>query len=161
MSWAAEGGWHAPRREGAMIGMRRILCPTDFSGFSSAALDHAVAFARSYGSRLSVLHVTPLMPTVSGTGALAINPITLEPRSHARMVEMVREFAEPAFRAGLDPDCLVREGPVAAEILAEARHAHTDLVVMASQGRHGLGDTLLGSTAERVIRHSHLPVLVA
>lgn len=142
-----------------MISMRRILCPTDFSEFSVAALDYAVGLARSYGSRLSVLHVTPLMPTVSGTGALAISPITLEPRSHERMVEMVREFAEPAFRAGLDPDCLVREGPIVAEILAEARHAHSDLVALGTHGRGGFERFVLGSVAEKVLHKAPCPVL--
>ena len=142
-----------------MINMRRILCPTDFSEFSAAALDHAVAFGGAHQSRLSVLHVTPLMPSVSGTGALAINPITWEPRSHDRMVEMVREFAEPAFRAGLDVDCLVREGPVVAEILAEARHTRADLVALGTHGRGGFDRFVLGSVAEKVLHKAPCPVL--
>jgi nucleotide-binding universal stress UspA family protein len=157
---SGRGGWHAPpAREVVMINIRRILCPTDFSDFSQAALDHAVALSRSYGSRLSVLHVTPLMPSVSGTAALAINPITLEPRSHEQMVEMVRDFAEPAFRAGLDPDCLVREGPIVPEILAEAKRARADLVTLGTHGRGGFERFILGSVAEKVLHKAPCPVL--
>ena len=46
-----------------MIQIRRILCPVDFSEFSRRALDHAVALSRWYEAELTIVHVSPLMPT--------------------------------------------------------------------------------------------------
>jgi nucleotide-binding universal stress UspA family protein len=142
-----------------MITMRRILCPIDFSSQSARALDHAIALARWYDAGLTVLHVSPLMPSVSGTSALAINPITLEPRGRERMVERVREFAGPALEAGLDTRCLLSEGPIVADIVAQARQERADLVVLGTHGYGGFRHLLLGSVAEKLLRQAPCPVL--
>jgi nucleotide-binding universal stress UspA family protein len=142
-----------------MIAMRRILCPTDFSSLSARALDHAIALAGWYDAGLTVLHVSPLMPSVSGTSSLAIDPITLEPRGRERMVERVREFAAPALKAGLDTRCLLREGPIVADIVAQARQEGADLVALGTHGYGGLRRLLLGSVAEKVLRQAPCPVL--
>ena len=45
-----------------MIEIQRILCPIDFSDFSRHALDHAVAIAKWYGSRVTVFHASSNVP---------------------------------------------------------------------------------------------------
>lgn len=45
-------------------------------------------------------------------------------------------------------------------ILEEAKRRRSDLIVMATQGRHGVGRLLLGSVAERVVRSAECPVLI-
>jgi nucleotide-binding universal stress UspA family protein len=57
-------------------------------------------------------------------------------------------------------DTLFREGTSYHEIVAIAQRGDFDLIIMASLGRSGLVDMLLGSTAERVVRHAPCPVLV-
>jgi nucleotide-binding universal stress UspA family protein len=47
------------------------------------------------------------------------------------------------------------------EICKAAEQEHADLIVMGSHGRTGLAHVLLGSVAERVVRHASCPVLVA
>lgn len=142
-----------------MITLQRILCPTDYSHDSARALEHALALARWYGSRVTVLHVSPLMPAPRASGALAINPVTLELRAHDRMMEMAREFAAPALQAGLDTRCLLREGPIVSEILAEAREEKADLIALGTHGHTGVRHLLLGSVAEKVLRKAPCPVL--
>ena len=48
-----------------MIEIRKILCPIDFSDYSRRALDHAVAIARWYDSRITVLHVFSAAPVAA------------------------------------------------------------------------------------------------
>jgi nucleotide-binding universal stress UspA family protein len=62
--------------------------------------------------------------------------------------------------AGLDATSVVRDGDPAAQIVAEARDAGADLVVMATHGRSGLARALLGSVADQLLRRSPVPVLL-
>ena len=62
------------------VRIHHILCPIDFSEGSRRALDHAVALARWYHARLSVVHVYPLSIPVYGVsyvGPEGLQPIVL------------------------------------------------------------------------------------
>jgi nucleotide-binding universal stress UspA family protein len=144
--------------EAAMIAMRHILCPTDFSDGARRALSQAVTLAGWYEARLTVLHVTPSAPTVAGFPPM-VNPITMESMSRERVQEEVRAFAEPATAAGLDVKVSVREGPAAAGIVEEAAVARADLIVMGTHGRSGFEHLMLGSVTEKVLRTAPCPVL--
>jgi len=61
-----------------VIRIRQILCPVDFSPFARRALDHAAVLARWYEAELTVLHVSPLMPTLFGMEP-AVHAATLAP----------------------------------------------------------------------------------
>jgi nucleotide-binding universal stress UspA family protein len=50
-------------------------------------------------------------------------------------------------------------GPPVAEIVRFAREGNYDLIVLGTHGRTGLKHALIGSVAERVVRHAHCPVL--
>jgi universal stress protein A len=54
----------------------------------------------------------------------------------------------------------VRTGKAYDEIVAAAKVSGADLIVIATHGYTGLKYAFLGSTAERVVRHAHCPVLV-
>ena len=61
-----------------MIEIRKILCPIDFSDYSRRALDHAVAIARWYDSRITVLHVFSAAPVAAyAPGAPGLESIVL------------------------------------------------------------------------------------
>jgi nucleotide-binding universal stress UspA family protein len=55
---------------------------------------------------------------------------------------------------------LVRFGSAFAEITEAARTLKADLIILATHGHTGLKHVVLGSTAERVVRHASCPVLV-
>ena len=82
-------------------------------------------------------------------------------------VEVVRE-AElylnkivDQFKArGFDAEAHVRYGDVAEEILTHGRRNDIDLISMSTHGRSGLGRWLLGSVAEKIVRHCEKPVLL-
>ena len=54
---------------------------------------------------------------------------------------------------------LLRRGPAADTICNEAGQGY-ELVIVSTQGRTGLAHVLIGSVAERVVRHAPVPVLV-
>jgi nucleotide-binding universal stress UspA family protein len=55
---------------------------------------------------------------------------------------------------------IVRGGDTAHVILEEAKTHEADLLVVGTRGRRGLSHAVLGSTAEKLVRLSPIPVLV-
>jgi len=135
--------------------LRRILCPTDFSEHSAAAVGVAVELARLGHGQVRVLHVAPL---VLPAGAFDLT--CLPPRARGELLEELRRCARPAEAAGVQVECLLREGDPADEVLRELESNRPDLVVMDRNIRGSVDRWILGSVTERVVRHAAVPVLL-
>lgn len=125
---------------GADLGLREILFPTDFSTTSETAGRTAADFARHFAARLHVIHVVP--------------PVT-DPGSSARALAGV----VAGLGGGLAMVSEVLSGPPARRIVAYARRAGIDLIVVGTHGRTGVSHLLLGSVAEAVVRRAPCRVL--
>lgn len=136
---------------------RRILVPVDFSGPSRQALRAAVALAQPFGSRLAVVHVTRRNRPDSHIVAEQMG-ITFDTRRAGRA--RLQEFIEHEQTREIQPTRLVADGVPFDEIVKAAEAWDADLIVIATHGYTGLKHVLLGSTAERVVRHAPCPVLV-
>ena len=144
-----------------MAAIKRILCPTDFSEFSSHALEQAVLWARWYGAEITVLHVcTASVAAFAAPDAGAVLPdaLLVTAHEHQRLEAELRSFAEP-FCASVPTVQKTSEGNVLSGILDEARTLPADLIVMGTHGRSGFTRMLLGSITERVLRQADCPVL--
>lgn len=135
-----------------------ILCPVDFSEPSHAALCYAAAVADHFGALLTVLAVDdPLLAEVAaGRGSVP----SLE---HETREELRRFAGEALGHMGPGPrvvDYRVSVGKPAAEILGVANDVGADLIVMSTRGRSGVRKMFFGSTTERVLRETPIPVLV-
>lgn len=138
--------------------MDRILCPTDFSDFSSQALRHALALARTFRSRLKVVHViASIVPGVESVYGGA--PFLLTAEERQRIEDEMRAFLLPLCEARLDHEHEVREGEPWREIVAAASEMEANLVVLGTHGRGGLDHLFLGSVTEKLIRRLPCPVL--
>lgn len=133
-----------------------VLCPIDFSEPSAAALGYAVAVAEHFGASLDVLAVDdPLLAEVAAsTGLVSLREET--ERELRRFFARGRQPLAPASATTF----LVRTGKPATEIVRVARETGADLIVMGSHGRSGVGRLFFGSTTERVLRETPVPVLV-
>jgi nucleotide-binding universal stress UspA family protein len=136
-----------------------ILCPIDHSDASAAALRYAAAMAEHFVTRLIVLNVEdPLL-----AGAIDISTGVRWSREHSEQ-ELAAFVAQVL---GADSSTLamceyhIAEGKPAAEILRVARERSCDLIVMSTHGLTGIRKLVLGSTTERVLRETTIPVLVA
>ena len=141
-----------------MIHIRQILCPVDFSSFARRALDHAAVLARWYEAELTVLHVSPLMPTLFGLEP-AVNAATLAPFDQEALARELQTFARETARATPRTSLVVRSGPAAATILDYAVESKADLIVLGTHGRTGFERLMLGSVTEKVVRKASCPVL--
>jgi nucleotide-binding universal stress UspA family protein len=134
-----------------------VLCPIDFSEFSRHALAHAVAIANHFGARLIVLSVDdPLLTDAAVAAGLVPSPAE-------ETLGELRRFCGETLASFPGPSTIeyrVAVGKPATEILREARDQHVDLIVMSSHGRSGMRKLFFGSTTERVLRETSVPVLV-
>lgn len=138
--------------------IRHILAPTDFSDYSKKALSDALELARTFGAKLTLLHVVEPSPylgefTPPAAGADLVN--NLERQASAALARMLPE----AQRAQIEVIRSVVIGSPLRKIVEAAEAKHVDLIVMATHGRTGLSHLLIGSVAERVVRTAPCPVL--
>jgi universal stress protein A len=138
---------------------RRILVPYDFSPPATRALKTAAELAAAHRGRLVVLHaVTPFYPVTDlpmAETAAWIPPADLVAEARKRLEALVaRTLRGRKARA----TCIVEIGDPYQSIIAAARKA--DTIVMSTHGRTGLTHLLIGSVAEKVVRHAPVPVLV-
>ena len=135
-----------------------ILCPVDFSDASAGALRSAAAIAAHLGARLIVLTVEDPLLTEAvdlGTG-IVWSPDDCR-RELARFAE---ESVGPQSEGWARFDYEVAVGKPAAEILRVSRERRCGLIVISTHGLTGLRKLFFGSTTERVLRETSVPVLV-
>ena len=138
--------------------LRTILVPVDFSKRSRAALNYAITLARDYGGSLLVLHVLDQLSAPGRLESARLRQLKSSSRSEAaeQLQALSRELVQTAVRT----QSALRHGPATDVIVAFAAAKKADLIIMGSQGRTGLSPLLIGSVAERVVRHAFCPVLV-
>ncbi len=136
----------------------RILVPFDFSEHAEDALAAACRLAEASGAELTVLNAMPPVTSLAGIrppgGPVWVPPKEVVAQQQDRLAavaERVRAGRPIAVRCRV-----VIDEPLAA-ILDAARRA--DLIVMATTGRGALSHLLIGSVAEKVVRHAPVPVL--
>jgi nucleotide-binding universal stress UspA family protein len=143
----------------AVIQIKRILVPTDFSESAQHALTYGVSFAREYEAELILIHVVETL-TVGYASDLFPVPMAEvfdEISGHAR-TEIAKLAA--AIRAKEIPVReMVVQGKPSAEITRIAREESVDIIVLGTHGKGMFDQALFGSTAERVIRKAPCPVL--
>lgn len=142
--------------------IRKILVPLDFSPPSDYALRYATALAADFGASLHVLHVIE--------DRLMMGPWPVEvylgevPRLREGLIKEAESRTLDCLKAienrGLQATGEVLIGGPFQTIVDLANTSGVDLIVMGTHGRTGITHLLIGSVAERVIRHAPCPVLV-
>lgn len=136
----------------------RILVPIDFSDGSRRALSVACGVSTELGAQLDMLHVVA-----------RIHPLTMPDTSCTTTQELEQSCCLDS-QAALERLCAHRTNPLrctqlvvvgqpADRIVHQAGELSSDLIVVATRGLSGIKRFLLGSVAEKVVRHSPCPVL--
>ncbi len=135
-----------------------ILLPVDLNHDSSwtKALPVAVEYCQAYGARLHVITVLPDfgMPIVGN-----YFPEDFKQKARDDADQQLHAFIKERVPAAVPVQVIVAEGKAYREILHMADKTNADLIIMASHHPE-FSDYLLGSTAERVVRHARQSVLV-
>lgn len=132
----------------------RILVPTDFSEESLAAIKETIAFAED-NANVYVLYV---LKSLEATEPGMIWDTVDGDQRRKNVMKLFHEKFPPETYAGLN--FAIEEGDSSAEIIDYAETHNIELIVMPSRGRTGVSRFFMGSTAERVVRLAHCPVLI-
>ncbi len=150
----------SPSERSARVGFRRILLPLDGSDCSKSAMRYAFAIAKDYGSEVHAVYVV----NEAAIWALEGQGRHEEAREEGRRLEeegeaILSEASKAGAELGVRLVAHMERGIPFNEIVRASRRVGADAIVMGTKGSHG-SRSLLGSTAEGVIRYSGIPVLV-
>ena len=141
---------------------KKIMVATDGSSTSMRAAEIAVELARISGGSVRAIYVVDIYRLARLPGYTAF------PSLSGQLMELMLREGELATAEAEDMACktsvpfdrIIAQGDPSEEILKRSRDSGSDLLVMGRIGRSGLEKILLGSVAEKVVRHSRIPVLI-
>jgi nucleotide-binding universal stress UspA family protein len=144
----------------------KMLVCLDGSKRAEQILPYAVEQASRFRSHIVLVRVVTgvmtIPPDASGvpayTGEMVTEQIKLEENEARKYLE---EVAQSLQEKGFDVETVVLQHPPVGEAIVDyARKSGVDIIALASHGHSGLGRLVIGSTADHILRHSGLPMLV-
>lgn len=139
----------------------RILVPTDFSENAIAAYTHAQEIAKKYGARIDFMHVIPTLQYFNESLSKLGVPLddgdlypSAQKEAKHRLEEVMKDYIAEEFRGEAITKVDRKPSHAITEVAKSKGH---DLIVIATRGKHG-SDLLRGTTTEKVIRYSEIPV---
>jgi len=137
-----------------------ILLTTDFSEASEQAILTAAELARSTGARLTVLNVRR-HPPAAPEAVVPTEKLVSAADLDAEARHALNDLGSTLLSDVGDVSLVTIEHVSAAGAICEYAERHgVDLIVIGTHGRTGLTRFLIGSVAEKVVRHASCPILV-
>ena len=131
-----------------------VVVPVDFSSDCSEAIRVARRRVADAGS----LHIVHVLPPLDFSTPAVLHKFASGENRQDLAHEQLDELMDQAGVVGAEP--VVLEGDPGLKVVDYAKEIEAELIVVTSTGRHGVQRLLLGSTAERIVRHAHCSVLV-
>jgi nucleotide-binding universal stress UspA family protein len=141
-----------------MKSIQKILVAVDFSEFADSVLDVAVEFAKQLSAELHLVHAFDVRIPLVTPYEVAIPTAFIEEAREAaasKLAALIRKVADD----GVTATSHLSEVPAASAIVDLAEELGADLIIMGTRGHTGLKHVLLGSVAERTLRHAPCSVL--
>ena len=140
-----------------MITINKILCPVDFFPASDAAANYAAGLAANYDASIHLVHV--ITPIVAGPYEYAIDSSEIIRSLEKSSMDEMNTLAVRLRQTGVIVDTELRMGDVYDEIKQTIQNVKPDLIVMGTHGRRGVERWFMGSTTEKLLRHSPVPLV--
>ncbi|MDB6079217.1 MAG: hypothetical protein JWO82_2964 [Akkermansiaceae bacterium] len=146
-----------------ILGVKRIMIPTDFSPPADRALLYAIRYAETTGSEMLVLHVEHHGSAPWGTPAKEY--LHCKERAHQQMRErldaLIARFSRnPEKPLPFHYRLIIVGGDAAQEIIKSALDHSIDMIFIPTHGYRGMKRIFLGGTAQKVVRYAACPVVV-
>lgn len=161
---------------------RTIVVPIDGSQFSRQIVPHLCQVCTPGRDALILLRVgepsgsligsPPRLVSLSWTTPMYDSPRDIEYNAHPIYATQIEQNERSELELELEPErhileqagfnvhVAVRFGDPAEEIVALAEQSHANMIAMATHGRTGLRQLLMGSVAKQVLRRVDIPVLM-
>jgi nucleotide-binding universal stress UspA family protein len=146
-----------------MFEMTTILATTDFSSTSALAVDRGFLLARDQKARYVLMHalgsnISQALRAIAGDG---LNVDDLSDKIMEQTKTQMREIiADCSHRVGVDVELVIEADSASSVIPAYAKKINANLLVIGAHGTGFIQRVLIGSTATRLLRQAHCPVLV-
>jgi nucleotide-binding universal stress UspA family protein len=148
--------------------LSRILVPYDGSKYSNKAVDRAIEISNKNKSKIDIISVInvdyirppgSLLGLVGSSSLEAIKKITASATKEAN--QMLTSQVSKCRTRGIKSDSKVLSGNISEEILKYAKQKKITLIVIGSQGLHGIKKIkILGSVSRKISEISNCPVLI-
>ena len=143
-----------------MLPVKKILCPTDFSEPSYAALKVADEMAVHFTAELLLVHVVTPIPVIPvHDDPSGFNLPMYEKEMEASAGKSLRQVAEERISKAIRCRTIVIQGDPAGRIVRIAEEETVDIIIIATHGLTGWRKFMFGSVTEKVIRMAGCPVL--
>ena len=141
-----------------MHDFKKILFPVDLSEVSSKIVPYVREMAVKFEAEVHLLFVARILQHFTSIYVPHPSISKFEEEMKQGAEKKLQEFTEEYFK---DAPCKgkVILGDAAQEVLNYIQSEGIDLVIMGTHGRKGLEHIIFGSVAERVVKHSPVPVL--
>jgi len=140
---------------------RNILVPVDGSELSMDAFEQALSLSTMTGSKITVLHVIEFvysdLTMMEGAEMISASNL-IQSETKEQVKRFLQDFVKKGEEEGVEVRTLVKEGPIAHEIIELSKHY--DLIILGSHGRGMITSLIMGSVAEKVSRHASCPVML-
>lgn len=145
------------------LGMyKHLLIASDGSELAKKAVEHGLSLAKALNSKVTIVSVTePWVISAADDVAASFPTEEYEKAAADHAARILKEISDIAARNGITCETVHIKDEFPAEgIIETAKVRGCDLIVMASHGRSGLMELVLGSQAARVVTQSTVPVLI-
>jgi universal stress protein A len=133
-----------------------ILVPVDFSECAQTAVRYALGMAAQFDSEVTLVHV---VEQIIYPGDWMYPPLAMSDFAGEKRDEVLQKMQALVHEPNAKVNYVVRVGRAWQEVTELAKESNADVLIIATHGYTGLKHVLLGSVAEKIIRHAPCPVL--
>jgi nucleotide-binding universal stress UspA family protein len=147
------------------INFKKIMVATDGSACSGLVAEKGIELARLSGGKIYAVYVVStdyLVPINGDSFPMSVDPYweSIHEAWKKQGHEAVNSVKSLGETKGIDVEPVLLEGNTSEELIRYAEEEKMDIIVMGTLGKTGLDKLLLGSVAEKMVRHSKVPVMV-
>ncbi|MFN6944479.1 MAG: universal stress protein [Cytophagaceae bacterium] len=139
--------------------MLTILCPTDLSEQTSNSLIYANSLAQNTNSRIIILHTFFIPPPLPAELKVK-KPEDVYHYGQEMLDKSCNDFAKKYISKKVKSSCLVKRGFVLDEIVKIINEENVNMVIMNTEGAHGIKELFPGTITSRIIDNVKCPVMV-